>query len=128
MTGFGTAYGLIIFANVYALMKAAELFKKNEADDEVSAGIKHLFKILFIGTALIIAAVSTAGLNHLTVGEINADTGLNDNAELTQFRATNNTLYKGMIMTYTAFIAFLLLFVLYMMIRSIKQTNKKRYG
>lgn len=112
------AYGLTVFATVYALVHAAKLFKRDDADDTVSASMKNMFKLFFISTALILSIVSVGNMNHVIQGTIDSDTGLNNNAELDETRAGINSIYSTGIKVFVAYVTLMLLFVLYMIIRA----------
>ncbi len=111
-----TAWGIVVFASVWALVSIAKQFKADDADDNLSASIKTLFKSVFIGTALILSAVSLGNIENVARASITPG-----NATLVNtFISGNNALYRGMLNTYVVFVFFLLLFIIFMVFRNLK--------
>lgn len=121
-----TAWGLVVFANVWALIQIAKLMKvdKNN-EDATSASIKNLLKVVAMGSALVIGMVATGTVSgSLTDASISpSNSTLVDN-----FISANNALYNGEQMFYTVFIFFLFLFVLYMIIKNIASLSGGKRG
>ncbi len=111
-----TAWAITIFATVWVLVSAAKQFKSDDNDDVTSASLKSLFKTIFIGTALILSAVSIGNVENVIRASIDPT-----NVTLVEnFIIGNAALYRGSLNTYIIFIFFLFLFIIFMLIRNLR--------
>jgi len=111
-----TAWAITIFASVWVLVSAAKQFKSDENDDITTSSLKSLFKTVFIGSALILSAVSIGNIENVVLASITpTNTTLVDN-----FILGNSALYRGALNTYIVFIVFLFLFIVFMLLRNLR--------
>ncbi len=115
-----TAYGLVVFSSVWALISAAKQFRVDENDDGLTGSIKSLFKTVFIGSALIISAVGIGNMENVINASFAASAG---DTTVATFIEANTAIYAAVLNTYIIFIFFLLLFIIFMIFRNLQKNG-----
>lgn len=120
---WSVAYGVVVFAAVYALLKVSEQLSSPDADATTKA-ILNMFRIVAMAAALIISSVAIGSMTNVIDAEVASDTTLNDVAQIDTAQNSINTLFNGTIWGFVIFSATLFLFVLVTIIQSLRKVKR----
>lgn len=117
--------GLVVLANIFGLLTIAQLFNASKEKSQTVRSIMNGMKVLFIGAALVIGAVSIGGSTHVIDASINATNTTTDQT-VTQVKDFTASMYKGAIWTYIPFILLLGVSVIIAIIETMPRARNKQ--